>query len=336
MATRMRNRIVCAASALILTGALGCASTPIPGELADARRAYAEAQAGPAASLEQAKLYEAKKALTRAEQAFEEDPEAQSTRDLAYIASRKAQQVQALGSLAYASRQITKARADYMALQSQLQNKTQEELSQARQQIATGQQQLAVGQEQLAAERLARVQAEQRAKEAMSKLAEVATVKEEPNRGTVITLSGAVLFTSGQSTLLSTAREKLNQVAIALKESSDQTILVEGFTDSRGSATLNENLSQRRAQAVRDYLVSQGIPAERVRATGRGPSNPIADNASAEGRANNRRVEIVVEPAGRGSAGTTPGTGTGTMQGSGTTQRRAVVSSEPRLSRQSP
>jgi outer membrane protein OmpA-like peptidoglycan-associated protein len=71
-------------------------------------------------------------------------------------------------------------------------------------------------------------------------------------------------------------------------------MVVEGYTDSQGSVASNQDLSQRRAQSVRDYLVSRGIAGDRITGQGFGPGRPIADNASAEGRANNRRVEIVV------------------------------------------
>jgi outer membrane protein OmpA-like peptidoglycan-associated protein len=70
---------------------------------------------------------------------------------------------------------------------------------------------------------------------------------------------------------------------------------VEGYTDSQGSDTYNLDLSQRRADAVRDYLVHRGYDSSRVQAHGIGEGRPIADNATAEGRANNRRVEIVLE-----------------------------------------
>ena len=73
-------------------------------------------------------------------------------------------------------------------------------------------------------------------------------------------------------------------------------MVVEGHTDSQGSASSNQDLSQRRAEAVRDYLVSRGIAGDRLTAQGFGPSRPIADNGTAEGRANNRRVEIVIPP----------------------------------------
>jgi outer membrane protein OmpA-like peptidoglycan-associated protein len=139
--------------------------------------------------------------------------------------------------------------------------------------------------------------AEKRAKDAMEKLtATVGTVKQE-SRGTVITIPGSVLFASGKSTLLPGAQAKLNAVADALKDQADHEIVVEGHTDTQGSDATNLELSQKRAQAVRDYLVAHGVPTSRVRAQGLGESKPVADNKTAEGRANNRRVEIIVSPS---------------------------------------
>ena len=113
----------------------------------------------------------------------------------------------------------------------------------------------------------------------------------------VITLSGGVLFASNKSDLLPSARLKLNEVADALlKQDSESKIVVEGHTDSQGGAAHNQQLSQRRAQAVRDYLVTRGIAQDRITAEGFGVTRPVAENTSSEGRANNRRVEIVVRP----------------------------------------
>ena len=114
----------------------------------------------------------------------------------------------------------------------------------------------------------------------------------------VITLSGAVLFTSAKADLSPGAQLKLNDVANALtQQDPDSKIVVEGHTDSQGSASNNQDLSQRRAQAVRDYLVTRGIATDRITAQGFGSTRSVADNTSTEGRANNRRVEIVVQPA---------------------------------------
>jgi len=88
---------------------------------------------------------------------------------------------------------------------------------------------------------------------------------------------------------------RLDQIAQALKDK-DQPIVVHGYTDSVGTPEHNKMLSQSRAQSVRDYLVSKGIPKDLIEARGDGPDSPVADNTSIEGRAQNRRVEIVVEP----------------------------------------
>jgi outer membrane protein OmpA-like peptidoglycan-associated protein len=113
----------------------------------------------------------------------------------------------------------------------------------------------------------------------------------------VITLSGSVLFASDQAELLPEAQTKLSQVADALMSTKERNILVEGYTDSRGSAAHNLDLSQRRADAVRTFIISRGYEADKMQARGIGKESPVASNASAEGRANNRRVEIVVERA---------------------------------------
>jgi outer membrane protein OmpA-like peptidoglycan-associated protein len=135
---------------------------------------------------------------------------------------------------------------------------------------------------------------EKRTADALAELAKLAAVKEE-ERGLVVTLSGGVLFRSAESTLLSSAQVKLDQVANALLAVRARNLIVEGHTDSQGSESYNQGLSQRRADAVRDYLVQRGYPADRIQTRGKGEGSPIADNASPEGRANNRRVEIIIE-----------------------------------------
>jgi outer membrane protein OmpA-like peptidoglycan-associated protein len=111
----------------------------------------------------------------------------------------------------------------------------------------------------------------------------------------VITLSGSVLFASNQSTLLPEARSRLEQVADVLLTTSERSIIVEGHTDSQGSDAHNLALSQRRADAVRNSLVQRGYQADLIQARGLGEGQPIASNSDANGRANNRRVEIIIE-----------------------------------------
>ena len=113
-----------------------------------------------------------------------------------------------------------------------------------------------------------------------------------------ITLSGQVLFASNEATLLPAATKSLDNVVAALKgvPANSGKVVIEGHTDSRGARSYNRDLAERRARAVRDYLVSRGMSSEQFAVDGVGPDRPVADNRSAEGRANNRRVEIVLPP----------------------------------------
>lgn len=99
-------------------------------------------------------------------------------------------------------------------------------------------------------------------------------------------------------------KQLLDQVVLALKAAPDIAVDIAGHTDTQGEASYNQGLSERRAQAVKQYLADKGIRADRMQAKGYGESSPVADNKSAEGRYLNRRVELVV--AGAASAGAVP------------------------------
>jgi outer membrane protein OmpA-like peptidoglycan-associated protein len=103
-----------------------------------------------------------------------------------------------------------------------------------------------------------------------------------------------VLFRSGSFELLPAARERLAKVSGIVLAYPSLHLAVEGHTDSVGTDEYNQNLSEQRAAAVRDYFVQQGIPAAAVEAHGFGKTEPIASNDTAEGRAQNRRVELVL------------------------------------------
>jgi outer membrane protein OmpA-like peptidoglycan-associated protein len=112
-------------------------------------------------------------------------------------------------------------------------------------------------------------------------------------RGLIVNMSD-VLFDTGKYTLRAGAREKLARVAGILAGHPGLQMLVEGYTDSVGSETSNQQLSEHRAASVRDYLTSAGIPAASVTAKGLGETMPVATNDTASGRQQNRRVELVV------------------------------------------
>ena len=263
-----------------------CGTTMPPKELLDARSAYDKAKASEAATLKPESLHEAKVALDQAEASYQDDATSDRTRDLSYVAERKAELAMALAGQSAAAAQKDQASKEMI-----------QNLKAAQGELSTTKQQLAAAGEKLEIERKARQDAEKRARDAMDKLAVAAAlaVKEEP-RGTVITLPGNVLFGSGKWDLLPGAQEKLDHVADALKNQADHRMVVEGHTDSQGTESSNVELSMKRAQSVRDYLVSRGVPADIISANGLGQSRPIADNRTAEGRQNNRRVEIIVQP----------------------------------------
>lgn len=113
-------------------------------------------------------------------------------------------------------------------------------------------------------------------------------------RGEVMTISGDA-FASGRHQLRPEALENLQKVIDLINANPGASVLIEGHTDSQGSANLNQALSQRRAEAVREALIQKGVDGGRLRALGLGKDRPVADNGSAEGRARNRRVEVIVE-----------------------------------------
>ncbi|MCA1790638.1 MAG: OmpA family protein [Thioalkalivibrio sp.] len=118
------------------------------------------------------------------------------------------------------------------------------------------------------------------------------------DRGLVLTL-GDVLFATGRSELRGGAVRNLDQLAAFLRQHTERTAIIEGHTDSVGSTSSNLALSQRRADAVVQYLIRQGVGSNRLHATGRGQDYPVAENDTASGRQQNRRVEIIISDAGR-------------------------------------
>lgn len=274
--------------ALALPAAMvGCASAP-PQELVNARSALEQAQASRAKELNPAQLHTAQGALELAEATFEEEGASDSARDRAYVAMRKAQLAEVQAELMHNEQRLQELESTVAT------NRTQN-LEQLRDRYT--QQQLALQQAEAA-----RKEAEQRARELSQDLSRIAEVRDEP-RGTVVTLSGSVLFASGQAELLPAAEARLSQVANTLTQRAKGTkIIVEGHTDTQGSQEFNLDLSERRAEAVKSFLTSHGVPPDRIEAKGLGFSQPLVPNKTAEGRATNRRVEIVLEPLTTGGA----------------------------------
>lgn len=273
-----------------------------PSALKEAEGTYNRVAQGPARETARSYLMTAKKALDRAQESFDNYGDSKDTRDLAYIAERLAMVADAQAQLGSAVAERDDQRRNLQVAQSRFQS---------------GQGQAGVEQK-IEAEREARLEAERRAEEAQTSaeharsqaqaeqkaamsndqtlraLQELGEVREDA-RGTVLNLAGSVLFTSGRSDLNATGRDRLAGLADALKRMGGSHVTIEGYTDSTGSKELNQRLSEARAQSVKRVLVENGVEANRIDTVGRGEDNPVADNSTPEGRASNRRVEVVLE-----------------------------------------
>ena len=125
-------------------------------------------------------------------------------------------------------------------------------------------------------------------------LQQVADARRTEN-GILVNLKSSLLFTSDSAVLRPAAVEQIAQLGDILAKYPDDRIRVQGHTDSTGSPAHNEELSLRRAKAVRDVLQGRGVKPEQMLVEGMGPDRPVASNASASGRAQNRRVELHID-----------------------------------------
>ncbi len=287
---------------LTLLGAVACGGERVPPKsLVDARAEYDRAKVGITVQLDPTDVHEAEVALQKAEAAWNDHPDDPETIDLAMIAQRKAAIAEAEALASKAQQDADRAKQDLVvAMQQQVNaargetSKTRDALNKKENELSQTQQQLQMTAAQAAEQQKKLADLEAKLKDARDTIAKIAAVKDD-DRGMVITLQGEVLFRTGKWELKGPAMAKLDQIADALR-GKEQPMVVYGFTDNVGSRDTNMDLSQKRAQSVRDYLVSKGIPGDLISAQGKGPDNPIGDNTSMEGRAENRRVEIVVQP----------------------------------------
>jgi outer membrane protein OmpA-like peptidoglycan-associated protein len=117
---------------------------------------------------------------------------------------------------------------------------------------------------------------------------------ERVGEGIVVTFDSGLLFAYDSDAIQGAARENLTNLAESLRKYSDTDVLIVGHTDATGSDSYNQGLSDRRATSAASFLAAQGVTRTRVRTAGRGEAEPIDSNESAEGRALNRRVEVVI------------------------------------------
>lgn len=282
----MRNLILCAALAVLL---LACASAPQRNESVEEARSEVqklsqEPLAQQAASTD---IEAARNSLQQADMALQQRKSPEEVNHLAYLALRHAQAGQARVEAARARQEVAQAEQDRNRIVLQTRER---ETQQARSEAET-----AKGAAQSAQSQLANARQELQDLQA-----------KQTDRGMIVTLSD-VLFDSGRATLKPGADRALDRLAQFLKGNPRTRVIVEGHTDSVGSEAYNEELSQRRAQAVTEALSARGVPADQYQARGLGKEYPVASNETPAGRQQNRRVEIVFsDESGRFAEGPSP------------------------------
>jgi outer membrane protein OmpA-like peptidoglycan-associated protein len=197
---------------------------------------------------------------------------------------------QAAAEMAKLRRDLARARADADAERARLAD--QRRANEAR---AAEMARLQLEREQL------RKQQEATQKRLSATLGELAEVREEA-RGLIVSLPGSIYFDFDKAQVRSEMRGRLIEIAKALSEVERATLVIEGHTDADGPSDYNQRLSERRADAVRTILVNAGFGGDRARAVGHGETRPRVPNTTAAAKAQNRRVEIVVEGLNRTTA----------------------------------
>lgn len=279
-----------------------CQTTPPTNPaLEEARSAVSTAGADPAVNAAAPQdLQRARDALAVAERAWAAGDE-RETRSRAYIAKQRANIAAEVGARYSAEQRLQQTSVERERIRTEARTReaqvAQERASAANQQAANAQAQVESERRrveeqarQLAAQK-SQLDAERERAAQMQKDLEALAAKQTA-RGVVVTLQD-VLFDVGRAQLRSGGVRSLERVAGVLKNYPERRVMVEGFTDSQGSDAYNVELSQRRAEAVKQQLENLGVPDERIETRAHGEAYPVADNSTPAGRQQNRRVEIL-------------------------------------------
>lgn len=267
----------------------GCASTPQPNEaLESARSVVQAAEADPnAAKYAALDLQTAKSDLAVADAAYQRRDEP-SIAQPAYLAAQNARLAQIRGAAKADDARVAAGQAERDSIV--LASRTNEIDSANRAKDAANR----AASDANHATDDAKVARDQATENAARLQAEVDALKAKPtDRGLVLTL-GDVLFETGSSTLSPGAGRNMDRLVQFLTEHPERMVQIDGFTDSVGTDSYNQDLSQHRADAVRYQLVSRGISSTRVGTQGYGKAYPVASNSESSGRQLNRRVEVVI------------------------------------------
>jgi len=279
----------------------GCSTVPTTTATLDQARAdYVAASNNPqVASYAPLEFRQASEALDRANRAAADRESLDTIDRLAYVAKQRVATAQEVARAKAAEKEIADAgrQRDRMQLEARTAEaeRARREAANANAQVAVAQQQAQDAQAQAAAAQQQAAQLAERSAHLEAILVELHAQKTD--RGMVVTI-GDVLFATDRAELTPNGVANVRKLAEVMMQNPDRTVLVEGFTDSTGSAAHNQDLSVRRAQAVAQALTSLGVPRERVAMRGYGEAFPVASNDNAANRQLNRRVEIVLSNEG--------------------------------------
>jgi outer membrane protein OmpA-like peptidoglycan-associated protein len=286
-----RSAVAVAVAAALFTG---CASAPGKPAGSQEVRAKLIALQGDAmlATRAPVAMKEAEQAVAQAEIV---QPDLVLAAHRVYIADRKVDSARALAETRFAEQERTalvaesaKSRLDARTLEADL---AKTAASDAKTEALTARAESA---EQKLATDQARSDANAAELQALELQRQVALLQARPTDRGLVLMLGDTLFATGRAELKPGVTADLDRVSAFLNEYPNRTAEIEGFTDSQGTEEYNQDLSQRRADSVKGYLVGQGVKTTRLSSTGRGENAPVADNASSEGRQQNRRVEVII------------------------------------------
>lgn len=137
---------------------------------------------------------------------------------------------------------------------------------------------------------------DKQAEEIKNEVPDAEVIHQPGEEGIIVNFSSKVLFATAKSDLTDNSKETINDLAIILNKYPDTNLTIQGHTDSTGSDSFNQKLSEKRAGSVAGYLKSQGIADSRITSVGFGETQPVATNDTDEGRTENRRVAFVITP----------------------------------------
>lgn len=307
----MSARIHRLALVIAAVAVTACATTQKPASLSQAEEIYNTLGARGAERVVEGDVIRMREAINNAQIAVSRKQNADYVNGVSHIALREAQTAQAAFDRAMARAAADSLRQARLARLLTLSESQRQALAQAQQLSAAEiaalrERNLMVSQQadslsrQADSLRAANAEANRRLNEALGQLrtlvVEITNLR-ETSRGIVISLSD-ILFDVDKATLKPGAAQNIARISTVLRQYPDKQIAVEGHTDSDGSDAYNQSLSERRAAAVREALVAGGVSPASITSRGFGESQPVTSNATAAGKQQNRRVEVVVLGAG--------------------------------------